>query len=187
MNQKALNQVVNFVKQSHDGQKRSGGEDYWRHPQNVVLILKSHGITSPAVLLSAWCHDLVEDCDDCSVDSIRKFISSVFNDKMLGINVGRLVSELTNDTEGNFEVRQRSLVNKCKTMSPQAKQVKLADRLDNLLSLDDSGWPNWKRVRYEKAAHEIVLAMHPVPIFTQRLSEIVWNSGQSVIDRYMEY
>ena len=184
MNHVGLSNVIEYVQQSHKGQTRSGGEDYWRHPQNVALILQSHGFTCPIVLLSAWCHDLIEDCDHCSVESIRGMIEKSFNNKTLGIKVSRTVAELTNDARGPFEARQTNLVNKCKHMSIQAKQVKLADRLDNLFSIESSDWPTWKRVRYARAAHEIVLAMHPIPIFSHRMSEIVWNTAQSIIDRY---
>ena len=53
------------------------------------------------------------------------------------------------------------LLEHARSMSPEAKLIKLADRLDNLR--DMGCWPAWKQERYRWASEELLEALSPVP------------------------
>jgi len=127
----------------HEGQKRSGGEPYITHPAAVVGILRDEfGIRDENILVTAWLHDVVEDCDGIFADHIEKWF---------GVHVRRWVLQLSNEVPNDCQplkkavVKQALLHSKAAVMDEQAVWVKAADRLHNMRSLENAKWhPNAK-------------------------------------------
>lgn len=150
-----------FAMSSHDacGHTRSDGAPYWTHPERVVATLAAHGLAS-AVLAAAWLHDVAEDCppDEAGCREMIARLSSEF-----GAEVGALVDEVTNYCPPGvaLEEKQRRLREHARTMSVDAKWIKLADRWDNISGME--GWSEDKKRRYAVATHLLLEALHPWP------------------------
>ncbi len=138
---------------AHAGQTRYDGTDYAVHPHRVACILLAHGISDPALLAAAYLHDVLED-----TPTPRSNLKAEFGDTVVN-----LVEALTNigPSGRRFEEKQKMLLEHARSMSPEAKLIKLADRLDNLR--DMGCWPAWKQERYRWASEELLEALSPVP------------------------
>jgi (p)ppGpp synthase/HD superfamily hydrolase len=107
--------------------KKYTGEPYIYHPAAVVEIVRSVPHTE-AMLAAAWLHDTVEDTNATIEDIEREF----------GIEVAGLVEMLTDTSrpgDGNRRVRKEADRQHTAMASPAAKTIKLADLIDNTLSI----------------------------------------------------
>ncbi len=119
-----------FARRHHAaiGQKRKyTGEDYINHPAAVVRLVRSvpH---SEEMLAAAWLHDTVEDTDATLDDIERHF----------GHEVAALVEMLTDVSRPEHGLRAaRKAMDRDHTAqaSPEAKTIKLADLIDNSISI----------------------------------------------------
>lgn len=121
-----INKAEQFAAYHHAavGQKRKySGEPYIVHPKAVAVTIQT--ITNDtAMICAAWLHDTVEDTDATLEDIINHF----------GPKIGYLVKELTNISkleDGNRATRKAIDRAHIALISPAAKTIKLADRLDN--------------------------------------------------------
>lgn len=119
-----------FAKRAHEGQKRKyTGEPYINHPANVVNLVKSVKHTEE-MLAAAWLHDTVEDTDVTIMDILDNF----------GPEVAMLVKFLTDASkpeDGNRSVRKEIDRKHIAQAPPEAKTIKLADLIDNTISIVD--------------------------------------------------
>lgn len=121
----------------HAGQYRDGDSalPYIAHPFDVLSNLRNiGGVADEAMLCAAMLHDVVEECD----------VSPSKIEKKFGRQVANLVVELTREEPDEetwaslsptdlYDLRNRMLLDGIKKMGPEAMQVKLADRLSNVL------------------------------------------------------
>jgi (p)ppGpp synthase/HD superfamily hydrolase len=138
---------------------RSDGTPYWTHPERVVNTLAGHQLR-PEVLAAAWLHDVAEDCCDNEAGS-RDWLARF--EAEFGPDVARLVTEVTNYfiAGATMEEKQARLREHARTMSGEAKWIKLADRWDNISGM--VGWPPEKRRRYGHATLLLLEALKPWP------------------------
>lgn len=112
----------------HAGQVRKyTGYPYVQHCEGVAARV-ALVCPQPAVVAAAWCHDLLEDTE-CP----EKAILYACGQQTLSI-----VYELTDDSapeDGNRAARKAIDRERLRTASPEAQAVKLADLLDNTLSI----------------------------------------------------
>jgi guanosine-3',5'-bis(diphosphate) 3'-pyrophosphohydrolase len=124
--------AVAFACEQHRGQKRieSGGEvDYVVHPIRVAEhVRRVAGIDDIEILCAAVLHDTIED-------SATRYDEL---DDAFGERVASIVAELTNDSRLPKAARHEDMIRRAATMSREAKLIKLADRYDNLCSVDAS-------------------------------------------------
>ena len=118
------------------------GEPYINHPAAVSRIVQSVDHTL-AMVAAAWLHDVVEDTG-VTIDQIRD---------EFGAEVADLVFWLTDQskpTDGNRETR-KAIDRAHSSAAPAAAQtVKLADLIDNTLTIESHD-PDFARVfRHEK-------------------------------------
>lgn len=133
-----LHQAIRVAVKAHKDSDREGDNalPYVTHPIDVVNRLRySAGVTDEAVLCAGALHDLLEDTNYPPEKILRKF----------GARVMGLVQEMTR-TEPHDEqrlqatpeqlakIRSELLLSDIKNMSPEAQQIKLADRASNLES-----------------------------------------------------
>lgn len=124
-----------FAFNAHDGQKRKyTGAPYIVHPISVMAILVEHNVEDSAMLAAALLHDVIEDCGVLIGTLEAKF----------GVLVASLVQDLTDEftkesyPELNRAERKRLERNRLGEGSVPAKQIKLADMIDNSRGLDAS-------------------------------------------------
>src|SRR5512143_2649693 len=115
---------------SHAGQVRDEGAPFIEHPLRVGLILATElHRTDTALICAALLHDVVEDSSVREADVRRAFGHEVAH------LVGLLTKEKVHDPQAKREATRRYLKQIAAAL-PDALVLKLADRLDNLRSLD---------------------------------------------------
>lgn len=146
--------AANFAAIKHKDQRRKGKDaiPYINHPIGVANILTSEGkVTDPIVLQAALLHDTVEDTET----SIEE-IGTVF-----GAKVQSIVAEVTDNKALSKVQRKQIQIDTASKKSPEAKLVKLADKLHNLRSLDEPngtpvGWGKERVHQYFVWAYNVV-------------------------------
>lgn len=122
-----------FAGEMHKDQKRASGKPYIQHPIRVALRVQDLSGT-PEMVAAAYLHDIIED-----TMVPLKVIHFLF-----GIVVAKLVNELTNASKLTYPQasraeRKRHDRERIAKVSPEAKLIKLVDRIDNLRELDAKG------------------------------------------------
>ena len=120
----ALARALAFARARHGSQFRRGSDTpYWVHLVRVAMELARWGETSPVLLQAALLHDTVEDTPT-SVGEIRTGF---------GPEVADLVDWLTAPEDADA---QREYYTRLQAKAPfEAQLLKLADRIDNLRSI----------------------------------------------------
>ncbi len=129
-----------YFREAHDsiGHKRKyNGDPYWIHTESVCRYLSLHHHLDYDLLIAALGHDCIEDVFPknplYSLDAIRhKFGNRVYE------LIDELTDVYTKDSypDLNYETRKRLEGDRLKTMSEDAKLIKCADFLDNLISIE---------------------------------------------------
>ena len=123
-----LKDVFAFAIKAHEGQKRKyTGEDYIVHPMAVARLVSQHG-GSEIQQAGALLHDVVEDTAYTLAD-----INALFGDE-----VATMVQWLTDTSkpeDGNRAVRKAIDRKRLAEAPAEAQFVKLADMIDNSLSI----------------------------------------------------
>ena len=129
--------AAKFAKIAHEGQtRRYSGVPYIIHPARVAARVSLLDGVSEDMIVAAWLHDVIEDTDVLPTEIRLEF----------GEPVLKLVQELTNPSKDSQEprwVRKQMDLDHLKGVSRDAKRIKLADRLENLLDLEgaESNFP----------------------------------------------
>jgi len=130
-----------FATKAHEGQTRKYGDEppYITHPEVVAEMVYNVPDSTAKMVAAAWLHDVVEDTDITIEEINREF----------GDSIGTLVEELTNPSKKypNFKRHERKRIDRdhTKTISNEAKTIKLADRIHNLTGIlaeapEDFAW-----------------------------------------------
>lgn len=143
---------------AHADQTREDGQPYIVHPSRVVDRIEEAGLSTDSAVAAAWLHDVVEDTD-WSISDIEE---------LFGKTIAQLVSELTLILPKKWprdityqqgrEIKTLALVGKAVSMSPEAKIIKLADRIDNLTSAKKQ-WKPERLQNYAVQASKFIWAM----------------------------
>ncbi|XP_072320813.1 guanosine-3',5'-bis(diphosphate) 3'-pyrophosphohydrolase MESH1 [Eucyclogobius newberryi] len=172
-----LLETVNFAAEKHRNQRRKDPDatPYINHPIGVARILSHEaGVTDVCVLQAALLHDTVEDTDT----SLQEL------DTCFGPVVSRIVSEVTDDKTLPKAERKRLQVEHAPHCSPQAKLVKLSDKLYNLRDLDTStpvGWTEQRVQEYFVWACDVVKGLRGTsPVLEQKLDQLFTKRGVDV-------
>ena len=111
---------------------RRAGSNMFRHQMSTMAILLDYKIVDPVLLKAAVVHDLYEEMGD-EPWVTRETIASIDAD---GPAVYNLVMEVTiRKTDGVREPKSEYLLRIMQTGTFRAKQLKLADRISNLVGL----------------------------------------------------
>ena len=137
-----------YATKAHDGQTRSDGSPYIKHPervaQSVEKFKRSHNLD--ALISAAYLHDTIEDTNTTHEDLERMF----------GGLVASLVQELTSDKEEIKKIgKTQYLANKMAKMSSYALVIKLADRLDNVQDIKTAKSKKWQE-RYRAETEQVL-------------------------------
>lgn len=120
----------------HQGQKRRGGEEYINHPIEVAKLLSDYGFRGKYIL-TALCHDLLEDTDITDQEILDTCGRST-------LEAVRLLTK-KRKSESNKEVDMNAYLTAIRK-NDLAYQVKVADRTMNLRSSEVADAPF--RMRY---------------------------------------
>jgi (p)ppGpp synthase/HD superfamily hydrolase len=146
-----IEQAEAFARRCHAGQTRKGAaqEPYITHVEEVARMTALWG-GGEAAVVAAWLHDTVEDCPPTSTEDIAR---------MFGVDVARIVAELTDDKSLSKAERKRLQIENAPKKSPEASLVKIADKTSNVAALRISPPASWsveRRAAYLDWAEAVV-------------------------------
>lgn len=127
-----------FAKEKHAGQTRKGEkqEPYFVHVAEVAHLLKTHG-ADDTTIAAGYLHDTIEDTGTKYEELKTKF----------GHAVADIVQECSDDKSLPKAERKKLQAEHAAHKSPQAKQVKMADKISNLRSILTSPPADWNDAR----------------------------------------
>jgi len=137
-----LTKAIAFAANKHSNQRRKNKDKspYIEHPIRVMHLLSKSGINSLKILCAAVLHDTVEDTQTTKEELIKEF----------GEEIAKIVMEVTDDKSLPKVERKKQQIEHAKhTLSYEARQVKLADKLDNLSSIQSDPPTNWSKEEIE--------------------------------------
>lgn len=144
--------AAQFAAEKHRDQRRKDADasPYINHPLALAGVLAVEGgVENPDVICAALLHDTIEDTKT-TADELR----AIFGDKVTGI-----VLEVTDDKNLDKAVRKEEQVRHAPHISPEAKLVKLADKICNLRDILASPPADWsadrKRQYFDWAARVV--------------------------------
>ena len=139
-----INKAYVYASRMHDGQMRKSGDEYFIHPVAVADIIADMRLDASSVC-AALLHDVVEDCEVSLPE-----VETVFGDE-----VAFLVDGVTKLGKVNFASREdRQAESFRKMLVAMARDirvllVKLADRLDNMRTLEHMSPSSQERIARE--------------------------------------
>lgn len=162
--------AASFAAQKHSTQRRKDAEasPYINHPLALATLLANEGgVEDVDVLCAAVLHDTIEDTAT-TADELRAHF---------GDTVASIVMEATDDKTLPPDVRKRLQIEHAPHASPQAKLVKIADKICNLRDLLTSPPPEWpaeRRRNYFDWSMRVVAGLRGVnPSLDAAFDEIV--------------
>lgn len=147
---------------SIDQRRKYTGEPYIVHPVAVALVQTVPH--TPAMIAAAYLHDVVEDTPVTIEEIEREF----------GMEVAELVGWLTDVSkpeDGNRKVRKQKDLKHTEQAPAAAKTIKIADLIDNTLTIRDRDPAFWKVYRREKMALLEVLKEGDPTLWKQAYSQ----------------
>ena len=138
-----LLKALAFAAHKHRDQRRKDAEasPYINHPIALADVLVNEGgVSDVEVLCAALLHDTVED-----TATTPEELASAF-----GSRIARIVAEVTDDTTLPKAERKRLQVEHAGGLSPEAKLVKLADKICNLRDVAERPPASWDLARRQR-------------------------------------
>lgn len=152
-----LFRALRFAADHHRDDRRKGVEasPYINHPIAVASELVAVGIEDPEVLAAALLHDTVEDTTATPEEIENEF----------GRRVRALVDAVTDDQELRSGERKRLQVEHAPGLSPDAKLIKIADKICNTYDVAHApaaGWSYERRRNYLDWSEQVVAGCREV-------------------------
>ena len=144
--------AVAFAAEKHRNQRRKDADasPYINHPIALANVLANEaGVRDVAVLWAAILHDTIEDTETTAVELEEAF----------GGHITSIVLEVTDDKSLEKHVRKQHQIDHAPHSSPEAKLVKLADKICNLrdiLASPPSDWSIERKAAYFDWAEQVV-------------------------------
>ena len=145
-------QAMDFTAHKHINQRRKGEnqEPYFNHVSQVARILgENTNGPDTELVIAGLLHDTIEDTDTTYDELVSKF----------GQVVANLVQEATDDKTLEKHVRKQLQIDNSPKKSNQAKQLKIADKISNLWSMQNSppvDWDEKRKLDYAEWANKVV-------------------------------
>ena len=135
-----LLKALAFAAHKHRDQRRKdpAASPYINHPIALADVLVNEGgVTDVEVLCAALLHDTVEDTATTPQELEHTF----------GARIARIVAEVTDDQALPKSERKRLQIEHAAGLSPEAKLVKLADKICNLRDVAERAPQSWDLAR----------------------------------------
>jgi GTP diphosphokinase / guanosine-3',5'-bis(diphosphate) 3'-diphosphatase len=168
-----LLKALAFAAHKHRDQRRKdpAASPYINHPIALADVLVNEGgVTDVEVLCAALLHDTVEDTDTTHEELANAF----------GSRVARIVAEVTDDQALPKAERKRLQVERAAHLSPEAKLVKLADKICNLRDVAErppASWDLARRREYFDWAKRVVDGLRGAPGEEMRRLEAAFDAA----------
>jgi len=136
--------TLKFAAEKHRMQRRKDPDasPYINHPITVASVLYHEaGVRDLTVLAAAILHDTVEDTETTFEELREEF----------GAKIASVVMEVTDDKSLAKAERKQMQIEHAAHLTPEAQQVKMADKIANLRDVASSAPPSWpleRRMEY---------------------------------------
>jgi guanosine-3',5'-bis(diphosphate) 3'-pyrophosphohydrolase len=147
--------AVAFAAEKHRNQRRKDKDasPYINHPIALANVLANEGgVTDASVLCAAVLHDTIEDTETTS-EELEEFF---------GAPIASIVLEVSDNKALDKHVRKQLQIEHAPHSSPEAKLVKLADKICNLRDLLISPPADWsinRKVGYFEWAGQVAMGL----------------------------
>ncbi len=125
MDLRGIFDALAFVSDKHKNQRRKNFESYpyINHPISVANVLVKDGnVKDLDLLIAAILHDTLEDTKTTFEELTDKF----------GASVSAIVQEVTDDKTLTKNERKLLQIERARNLSPQSKQLRIADKICNV-------------------------------------------------------
>ena len=169
--------AVNFAAIKHRDQRRKDADasPYINHPIEVAELLASAGVTDTETLQAAILHDTIED-----TDTTREELEKAF-----GTEVRQLVEQVTDDKSLSKEERKQLQIEHAPTLPVNAREIKIADKISNLLGITYSppaDWPLKRKREYFEWSKKVVMGCRGCNAKLEGIFDVVFQNGQRFLD-----
>jgi guanosine-3',5'-bis(diphosphate) 3'-pyrophosphohydrolase len=153
-----LIKAVAFAAEKHRHQRRDdiAASPYINHPITLANVLANEGgVSDISVLCAAILHDTIEDTETTAAELTAAF----------GSKITSIVLEVTDDTSLGRSSRKQRQIDHAPHISPEAKQVKLADKICNLrdiLGSPPKGWSGERKTTYFDWSAKVIAGVRGV-------------------------
>lgn len=168
--------ALDFAAKKHVTQKRKGEaqEPYINHLADVTrLLAEATGGKDITLVLGGLLHDTIEDTDTTHDELVAAFSREVAN----------LVAEVSDDKLLAKEERKRLQIEKAPKKSERAKMLKIADKISNLHSINDSppiDWSLQRKSEYFEWAQAVVAGCRGVNDFLEKEFDRAYERGMTL-------
>jgi GTP diphosphokinase / guanosine-3',5'-bis(diphosphate) 3'-diphosphatase len=135
-----LLKALHFSAEKHRHQRRKDllASPYINHPIKVAeLLWREGGISDIAMIAAALLHDTLEDTETTAAELRHEF----------GEDIAALVAEVSDDKNLPTEERKRLQIQHAPHISTRAQQIKLADKICNVIDVLHAPPHTWNGVR----------------------------------------
>jgi GTP diphosphokinase / guanosine-3',5'-bis(diphosphate) 3'-diphosphatase len=157
-----------FSAERHAAQRRKGEQDvpYVNHPLRVArYLVEFGGIEDVNVLAAALLHDTIEDTRTTEEELREEF----------GDPIADLVLEVTDDKSLPKAERKRRQIVHAPSVSVEATQIKVADKLSNVQDIAEAPPVDWTRERRIEYLD-----------WTEKVVDALTNANPALLARYRE-
>lgn len=173
--------ALRFAALKHKDQKRKDSKTpYINHPIEVAeLLLRVGQETETETVVAALLHDTIEDTNTTAEE-----IQALFGEK-----VASIVKECTDDKSLPKEVRKELQVEHAPHKSPQAKKIKLADKISNAKDIMFTPPPDWslqRKVDYLNWSERVVEGLRGTSPGLESLYDNVLAEGKRMLTSQTE-
>ena len=153
-NKSNVKKAYDYAALNHKNQKRKSGEPYIMHPLRVANLVASWGFESD-VICAALLHDIIEDCAITLEHISNEFDSNIAKMVDTVTSIDKEIKDRTSLTKEEIdELSDRRLKEK---MSEKALFIKVADRIDNLRTIDC--FPEEKKIKKAQHTRSVIIPM----------------------------
>jgi len=140
-----INKAYLYAARMHEGQMRKSGEPYFVHPVSVANLIADLHLDTQSIC-AALLHDVVEDCEGVENEDIASLFSEEISFLVDGVTkLGKV--NFTSKEDRQAESFRKMLVAMARDI--RVLLVKLADRLDNMRTLEHMKPESQERIARE--------------------------------------
>lgn len=166
----SIKKAAKYAEEMHKGVPRLSGEPYINHPIRVAYSVASWGLESEAVV-AALLHDVVEDCEGVSTETISKMFSVRIANLVDSVtSVDSIISNAEKKKLTKSDIDRMSDTKLIKNMNRTALLIKIADRLDNLTTI--GCFSIEKQVKKARDTREILIPLAEIAGAYQLIDEL---------------
>ena len=153
-----LLRALAFAAERHSGQRRkdAAASPYINHPIALADVLANEGRVLDVVVLSAaMLHDVIEDTPTTADEIAARF----------GTRIAAVVVEVSDDRSLDKATRKLRQIEHAPHLSPEAKLVKLADKICNLrdiLASPPVHWPLQRQQAYFDWSAQVIAGVRGI-------------------------